>query len=257
MKKDMFKKIAIIVVCVLFVTAGVIVGIKIYNDKNTMPLTPDGHEKVKNPTIDVSKLKEIIEEENDYAKNVQIIKYFYYENSLIKDSGTGKELQVYGKNNNDVAVEIKAELNFYDELGNIVDYKSDRIDVFPGTEFGLSILAYSSKDYYDYSIKYKISPSKSYYIFLDNIETTHKLGNKSILIDYKNNNEIDVDMLRYTCVLYKNNNVVGVLKTFISAAKVGETSQTTCYNKGEIEFDNYEVILSESYNYTQESEKWN
>lgn len=261
MKNNVLKILSIVIVCLLFILAGIGIGVKIESSKNPSqagsdPVQKDG--QVKNAPIDVNALKETFKEENEYSKNVEIIKYFYYENPSLKDYGTGKELQVYGKNNNNVAVEINAELNFYDEKGNIIDYKSDRINVLPNTEFGLSILAYSSKDYYGYSIRYEINKSKSYYIFLDNVKTTsiNKTENDSINISYKNESEKTVDMIRYTCILYQGQEVIGVLKAYASSVNPGASAVTTCYNGTEIKYSDYKVILSESYNYTEESEKW-
>lgn len=261
MKNNVFKILSIVIICVLFLLVGIGIGIKIESKKSPLQTNSDATmlgRQVKNAPVDVALLKTSFKKENEYSKNVEIINYFYYENPILKESGTGRELQVYGKNSNNVAVEINAELNFYDQKGNIIDYKSDRINVLPNTEFGLVILAYSSKDYYSYSIQYDINKSKSYYIFLDNIKTTsiNKTENDSITISYKNETNNTVDMIRYTCVLYDGKEVIGVLKTYAPSVKPGTSAVTTCYNSTELKYSDYKVILSESYNYTEESEKW-
>jgi hypothetical protein len=269
----MSKSVKIVIISLMVVILGVLIGvcIKLNSGKttNNNSTNDNGNQNgnvlddQNNPTtydityvkVDVKNLKVSKKKSDDLTNKIDIIQIFFHDNEIL-DSG---ELQIYGKNNNSVPVDYKAELILYDKDGYVIDYISSSKIVLANHEFAISLNLSSTVKYASYALEYEANKVNSEYIMFNDIKHTSAEADdyNNILIKFKNTASEVIDSISFSCLLYKDGELVGASSTFNSGVRPSETAESTCYTSYyKIDFNQYKVILSSAYNYTNETSKW-
>lgn len=200
--------------------------------------------------IDKNKLSMKKSIDNKETDNIQI----YNVLSLINDES--EYLQIHMKNNNSISVKTVFKLSFYDENKILVDELLSNDIVLPNVEFAVNYKI-SYKDNYDsYVLSYSASSLDNIVISIDYINKTNsyviKEDNGEIDILFKNITMNKIDVLKYTCVLYKDDKVVGAFVTSNNVkipVEYGDGLKCGIKTFDGLSYDNYKIYLSEAYNF--------
>ena len=241
----MKKKILIILSCILFFLIGMIIGrnINIHEEKhlvlNDNQMMEDGL-----GIINIEK-----EDSNEFTNNITPIKIMY----ASKINTLEKKFQIYGINNNSKYTNIELEIDFFDENGFMIDFKSISGILLPNREYALSIEYIDSDTFKSYKLKYKAYEADSKYETLYNenkIEySSVKTINNEVIISFKNKNENKIGKIYFSCVLYNDKEVVGALSVSDKNILPNKGNTLKCIpNKSDLMFNDYKVIITQILN---------
>lgn len=165
------------------------------------------------------------------------------------------KLIVFVENKNDVNVDMKIEVEFYDENNNIIGNDSEEINAV-GSNSKIAIDMYSTPDKFD---NYKIfidAKETTDISYFDKIEIKHNSSGNAIAVQAINNSNEDIEYIGTSIVFYKDNNVIGYddgIKDNIAPTRSANFTFNYPTDKKyqKVEFDNYEIFLTYaiSYNY--------
>lgn len=241
----MKKKILIVLSCILFFLIGIIIGrnIDIHKEKqlvlNNNQMMVDGL-----GIINIEK-----ENEEEFTNNVTPIKIMY----ASKINSLDRKIQIYGINNNFKYTNIELEMDFFDENGFMIDFKSISGILLPNREYVLTIEYSDSDTYKSYKLKYKAYEADSKYETLydeNKIEySSVKTSNNEVIISFKNKNENKIGKIYFSCILYNDKKVVGALSVSDNNISYNKGNSLRCVpNKTGLIFNDYKVILTQILN---------
>lgn len=271
--------IILIIISIIFFAVGFIIGNsfnknKCICDKSTLDDNTTTTEKNNNDNnetytykkFDVSNIDKVLSKEDDLSKNVEIDSIFF--NTLKNNYSKYEESYIYGKNNNNVPVEVKIYLDYYDSEGYRI-YRDIRSSVVKSnSEFVLlSTVKDDSLDYETIKLSYEASNFKSYYTDINLKETdivSNMLTDKTIDITINNSSNNEIKNGNSACLYYKNKELVFATNAYFSDIESGTSGKATCFknkiSNGElgndeklIDFDDYKVVVFSSYDYDNEN----
>ncbi len=204
----------------------------------------------KNILINKNKLSIEKSVENNETNNIQI----YNVLNLINDES--EYLQVHIKNNNSMSVKTVFKLSFYDENKVLIDELSATDIVLPNVEFAVNYKISHNENYDSYVLSYSASSIDNIITSIDYINKTNayvvKEGNGELDILFKNITMNKIDILKYTCILYKDDEVVGAFVTSNNVkipVEYGDGLKCGIKSFNGLSYDNYKIYLSEAYNF--------
>lgn len=129
----------------------------------------------------------------------------------VSSSGTmtqeGK-LVVLVKNNNNVAVDLDIEVEFYDADGLIAGSDSDSL-MAVGANAEVAVEMYSTPESFDnYKIYVDVTATEQISYF-DKVELVHNNNGEEIVVQVKNNSQDEIDYIEVGIVYYQGDKVVG------------------------------------------------
>ena len=204
----------------------------------------------KNILINKNKLSIEKSVENNETNNIQI----YNVLNLINDES--EYLQVHIKNNNSMSVKTVFKLSFYDENKVLIDELSATDIVLPNVEFAVNYKISHNENYDSYVLSYSASSIDNIITSIDYINKTNayvvKEDNGELDILFKNITMNKIDILKYTCILYKDDEVVGAFVTSNNVkipVEYGDGLKCGIKSFNGLSYDNYKIYLSEAYNF--------
>ena len=168
----------------------------------------------------------------------------------VTDSG---KLVVFATNGNDVAVDMKIEVEFYDANGTIVGSDSDDLRAV-GAKSEIAVEMWSTPESFDnYKIYVDVEQTKEISYF-DKLELVHNNNGNEIEVQEKNNSDDTIEFISVSVVYYQGDKVVGYDYGIQSDIKSGIAANFTLnfpYNReyDNVNFDNYTVFITEAYKY--------
>lgn len=171
-------------------------------------------------------------------------------NGAVTDSG---KLVVFATNGNDVAVDMKIEVEFYDANGTIVGSDSDDLRAV-GAKSEIAVEMWSTPEAFDnYKIYVDVEQTKEISYF-DKLELVHNNNGNEIAVQAKNNSDDTIEFISVSVVYYQGDKVVGYDDGIQSDIKPGRSANFTLnfpYNReyDNVNFDNYKVFITEAYKY--------
>lgn len=204
----------------------------------------------KNILINKNKLSIEKSVENNETNNIQI----YNVLNLINDES--EYLQVHIKNNNSMSVKTVFKLSFYNENKVLIDELSATDIVLPNVEFAVNYKISHNENYDSYVLSYSASSIDNIITSIDYINKTNayvvKEDNGELDILFKNITMNKIDILKYTCILYKDDEVVGAFVTSNNVkipVEYGDGLKCGIKSFNGLSYDNYKIYLSEAYNF--------
>lgn len=209
--------------------------------------------------FDTSKVQ-ILDNNTELGKNVKVDNLFF---ANYAQKSQFKYVYALLENNNDVPVNITVYLQFYDNEGYRIAKEQSTLVVLPNTKFAMKILVVNDKkNYSTVNLSYDVTNIKSYvYILPDVTFTSYRVNEEQFVsgrIEYSatNNNSEETSGAMVTIIYYKNGKVVYADYDYIGDINPGETKNYSIYdaytgesNKSpKIDYDDYEIVLSSSYN---------
>lgn len=196
--------------------------------------------------IEIPSISENGEETSDIEKNISTTATFTYGGAFI----------VFATNNNEVAVDMDIEVEYYDENGIFLGSCTE--DYLMGIGAGREI-AVEMTEVPAYFATYKIYVDAEETIivkdYLEEVEIEQKNNNgKNIVVQVRNNSQFKIENMS-VCVLYYNEGeIVGIATDSVCDVKSGRTGNFTLdfpydSNFEEIKFDDYKVIVTQAYSY--------
>ncbi len=174
----------------------------------------------------------------------------------ITNSGSVTErgkLVVFAKNNNNVAVDMEIEVEFYDANNTIVGSDSEEL-LGIGSNGEIAVEMYDTPENFDnYKIYVDVEKTNeiSYY---DQLEVAHNNNGEEIAVQVKNNSQDVIEYISVSVVYYQGDKVVGIDDDIESDIKSGRSANFNLdfpYDKNydDIEFDNYKVFVNGAYSF--------
>lgn len=174
----------------------------------------------------------------------------------ITSSGSVTErgkLVVFAKNNNNVAVDMEIEVEFYDANNTIVGSDSEEL-LGIGSNGEIAVEMYDTPENFDnYKIYVDVEKTNeiSYY---DQLEVAHNNSGEEIAVQVKNNSQDVIEYISVSVVYYQGDKVVGIDDDIESDIKSGRAANFNLdfpYDKNydDIEFDNYKVFVNGAYSF--------
>lgn len=174
----------------------------------------------------------------------------------IKSSGAVTDLGkliVFVINENDVAVDIEIEVEFYDTNGLIVGSDSRSLEAV-GAKAEVVTELWSTPDSFDnYKIYVDVNQTTEHSYF-DMLELIHNNNGEEIVVQVKNNSNDTIEYITVSVVYFQGDKVVGYEYDSESDIKSGRSGNFTLsfpHNKqyDDVYFDNYKVYINEAYSY--------
>ena len=174
----------------------------------------------------------------------------------IKSNGAVTDLGkfiVFVTNENNVAVDMEIEVEFYDANGTIVGSDSEDLQAV-GAKADIAIDMWSTPDSFDNYKIYVDAEQTTKNSYFDKLELTHNNNGKEIVAQVKNNSSDTIDYITVSVVYYQGNTVVGYddnIETDIKTGRSGNFKLNYPYNKKykDVQFDSYKVFINEAYSY--------
>ncbi len=174
----------------------------------------------------------------------------------ITSSGSVTEqgkLVVFAKNNNNIAVDMEIEVEFYDANNTIVGSDSEEL-LGIGSNGEIAVEMYDTPENFDnYKIYVDVEKTDeiSYY---DQLEVTHNNNGEEIAVQVKNNSQDVIEYIAVSVVYYQGDKVVGIDDDIESDIKSGRSANFNLdfpYDKkyDDIKFDNYKVFVNGAYSF--------
>ena len=196
--------------------------------------------------IEIPDISENGEQISDIEKNIS-------SNVMLTDEGA---FIVFLTNNNEIAVDMDIEVEYYDEDGMFLGSCTE--DYLMGIGAGREI-AVEMTEVPDNFATYKIYVDAEDTIivkeYFEEVEIEQQNNNgKNIVVQVRNNSKFKIENMS-VCVLYYNaGKIVGIATESVCDVKSGRTGNFTLdypYNQDfeEIEFDHYKVIVTQAYSY--------
>lgn len=164
-----------------------------------------------------------------------------------------KKLVVIAKNNNNVTVDMKIEVEFYNADGSIAGSDSEDLTaVGPNAEVAVDMYSTpKSFDNYKIYIDAEETDEISYY---DKIELVHNKSGKNVAVQVKNNSEDTIEYIKVSVVFYKDDKIVGFEDNIQSDIKPGRSANFTMdcpYNLSyrDINYTSYKVFVNGAYTF--------
>lgn len=163
------------------------------------------------------------------------------------------KLVVFVKNDNDVAIDIEIEVEFYDAENVIVGSDSDSWHAI-GNNSEIATEMWNTPENFDnYKIYVDVEQTEetSYY---DQLEVTHNNNGEEIVVQVKNNSQDVIEYINVSVVYYQGDKVVGIDDSSDSDIKSGRSANFNLmfpYDKkyNDVNFDNYKVFVNEACSY--------
>ena len=212
----------------------------VYSDENKKEIITN---------IDKNKLSiEKISEDKE-TNNIEIFNVI----SLVDDMN--EYLQIYAKNKNNISVKTNFKLSFFDNDNNLVDEIVATDIILPSIEFAINYKINFKNNYNSYKISYNAINLDNNIVSIDYINKYDSFVAKDskgeLNILFKNNTMNKIDSIKYTCVFYKDNVVVGAFITQSNTKlpiKYGEGLKCGLSKFDGFSYDTYKIYLSEAYN---------
>ena len=229
--------IAIVAVVVIILVVFVVVNIPKNNKNNNDPVGGDNTDTTQK---ELEKLEENITNEAYVAQNGRLV--------------------VIAKNNNDIPLTLKIEVEFYDEAGKILGTGEETLNgVGANVEIAKEITQ-SPESYNNYKVYIDVkklldAPGIKDISYYDQIELTHNDTGEEIIVQAKNNSNDTIEYVSVAVVYYANGKVVGCKEGLEMDVKSGRSANFTLnypYDKNynDIKFDDYKIYLNEAYGTT-------
>ncbi len=174
----------------------------------------------------------------------------------VSSSGTmtqeGK-LVVLVKNNNNVAVDLDIEVEFYDADGLIAGSDSDSL-MAVGANAEVAVEMYSTPESFDnYKIYVDVTATEQISYF-DKVELVHNNNGEEIVVQVKNNSQDEIDYIEVGIVYYQGDKVVGYDYDNEIDIKPERSANFSLYyphddDYDDVNFDTYKVFINEAYSY--------
>ena len=174
----------------------------------------------------------------------------------VSSSGTmtqeGK-LVVLVKNNNNVAVDLDIEVEFYDADGLIAGSDSDSL-MAVGANAEVAVEMYSTPESFDnYKIYVDVATTEQISYF-DKVELVHNNNGEEIVVQVKNNSQDEIDYIEVGIVYYQGDKVVGYDYDNEIDIKPERSANFNLYyphddDYDDVNFDTYKVFINEAYSY--------
>lgn len=159
-------------------------------------------------------------------------------------------LIVFVTNNNNKDVDLKIEVEFYDENEKIVGSSEDYI-------FGVGAKAQIVSEMYDTPEKYSTykiytdADESIYKTYFDEIEVTDNKTDK-VVAQVKNNSKDTIEYMEIAVVFYQGETVVGYDSEYVTNVKPGRSGNANFYEPydndyNDVEYDNYKIFVNEAY----------
>jgi len=212
--------------------------------------------------FDVSKIEKISNKDNELTKNITIDNIFF---NPYGSMGKYQRAKIYGKNNNNIPVEVNVSIEFYDSEGYRIEKESDSLVVFANKDFVLDFYVLDdSLKYSTVKLFYEANNIKSYYTVINEEEikiSSDILSDKNINIVLENNSDLEIKTGEIACLYYKDDKLVFANNASVFSVGVGEKTSSKCYdsqlnlnndysNLKKIEYDDVKVVLYSAYHYT-------
>ncbi len=163
------------------------------------------------------------------------------------------KLIVFIKNNNNTAVDLDIEVEFYDADGMIAGSDSD-ILMGVGANNEVAVEMYGTPEEFDNYKIYVDVEATSVISYLDKVELVHNNNGEEIVAQVKNNSQDEIDYIEVSVVYYQDDKVVGYDYSNDIEIKAERSANFTLRyphddNYDDVKFDTYKVFINEAYSY--------
>jgi len=217
-----------------------------YNEREITQIS--SKEKI-NSKIEIEKLSIERTNNNSESNNIEIYNIFDLTNN------ENEYLQIYAKNKNNLSVKANFKLLFYDKNNRLIDTILNTEYILPNVEFAVNFKI-KNNNYYYYKLEYDASNVDNNIVSIDYIDKYNsfvvKENSGELNILFKNNTVNDIDVLKYSCILYKNNKAVAAFLSKNSVrlpVKYGEGLKCGLESFDGLNYDSYKIYLTEAYNF--------
>jgi hypothetical protein len=160
------------------------------------------------------------------------------------------------KNNNSKLVDLKIEVEFYDEDDNLVDSQTDNVKCFDPNAEVMSLVGtgYGIDEYDHYKVFVDAEASDDISVRKD-LEISNNDNGNQIVTQVLNNSEEEIDSVEIVVLFIKDGEIVGARENSeynIKPGRSGNLKTSYPYSRKtykDIEFDEYKVVLKEAYVY--------
>lgn len=186
--------------------------------------------------------------ENQYTGN-ELSENLTSSGTVAKDG----KLIVLVNNNNDVAVDLEIEVEFYDENGIIVGSDDQYVEAV-NKNAEVAIEMYLTPESFDNYKIYVDAEQSSYNTYFNDIELVHNNNGEEIVVQIKNNSQDTIDTISAAVVYYQGDEIVGIDDDLEIDIQPGRSANLTMYyptdnNYDDVAFDSYKVFINEAYTY--------
>ena len=163
------------------------------------------------------------------------------------------KLVAFVTNNNEVAVDMEIEVEFYDSNNVIVG--SDEAHMYAvGAGAEIATELWDTPDSWDNYKIYVDLEQADYQSYLDKISINHSQTKDNIAVQVTNNSEDTIDYMSVSVVYYQGEEVVGFNNNSASEVKPGRSGNFNLsfpYDKNykTLRFDSYKVFVNSAYSY--------
>lgn len=174
---------------------------------------------------------------------------------LNEDSDQRNRLLLTLKNKNKTTIDVVTEVEFYDEDDKFLG--SDKAYLYGfGYNQEAVIRIYNTPTGYAY-YKVYFDVDESYYISYVKDMTLTSNNNKAdnkIVVQAKNNSDVEIKTVEVVVIFYKNNEVVGYETDYETSISPGRSANLSYYypydsSYDTIDFDDYKLYINEAYIY--------
>lgn len=158
---------------------------------------------------------------------------------------------VFITNNSQTVIdELRIQVNFKDDSGNVIDMGEDGHDmILPGYTVISRIDAPESYATVEPSVDIKLGVHPKYENHSEQVSVESNQGEDCVILQITNNSEVTIEEIEYAVILYKGNEIVTVgFPQDVYDTEPGDT-RTEKYNTYGQEYDRFEVYLNQAHTF--------
>lgn len=173
---------------------------------------------------------------------------------------TSKNLVVTFYNENSANVRLEANIVFKDAAGKLLSQEKEYVSCFQNGKHTTVIFSYprtADYDYADYSsynITYTATAIESYYkSYVSSVQISSNIGSSNdVIAECVNAGSKTINYLQFTCIYYKDGNVVGSDSEMASSLAAGTSTMLTFHapydrDYEDIAYDTYKIYTDYAF----------
>lgn len=158
---------------------------------------------------------------------------------------------VFIQNNSDTVIdELDAQILYKDESGNTIDVASDGHDmILPGSTVVSRMEAPDSYNKIETAASIELGVNRGYENHAADVDVNANKGDSGLIIEIKNNSDVDIDEIEYIAVFYQGDDIAKVgFSSDVRDVKAGATviEKESTYD---LEYDRFEVYLNQAHTF--------
>ncbi len=164
-------------------------------------------------------------------------------------------LIVFVTNDNNIALDMIVEVEFYDEKGTILGSQKEYLDGV-GAKRDVALEMYDTPSKFDNYKIYVDVERTDYATYYDKLQISNNNTGKNIVLQVKNNSQDEIQSIEVAVVYYNDGKVVGFDDNIAFDIKSGRSANFNFYypkdkNYKIVQFDDYKIFVNEAttYNY--------